>query len=72
MIALVLALVPFVTAPEPPKELKGVRTIVTLGDSITQGGGNPGGSVERGPRSNGIFADKGGLDRRILRTIPPL
>src|SRR5437867_12331161 len=45
MIALVLALVPFVTAPEPPKELKGVRTIVTLGDSITQGGANPGGYV---------------------------
>lgn len=28
-----------------PKDLCGVRTIVTLGDSITQGGGQPGGYV---------------------------
>jgi len=32
-------------APQVPPSLRGVRTIVTLGDSITQGGGQPGGYV---------------------------
>src|SRR6266478_10061666 len=30
---------------DPPPALQGVKTLVTLGDSITQGGGAPGGYV---------------------------
>src|SRR5258706_2160950 len=34
-----------IAANDPPPSLEGVKTLVTLGDSITQGGGAPGGYV---------------------------
>jgi acyl-CoA thioesterase-1 len=40
-----LVMMSLTTAGELPKALQGVRRIVTLGDSITEGGGQPGGYV---------------------------
>ena len=49
LLVLLLSSLPLVraanAAPEPPAALRGVRRIVTMGDSITQGGGAPGGYV---------------------------
>jgi lysophospholipase L1-like esterase len=47
LIAFLLATAPLAgcAAPQIPKPLQGVRRIVVMGDSITQGGGGPGGYV---------------------------